>query len=76
MFGLGHGPRILEPSNYPLIIAATATLLAVHGFMRGRTVEAVVDRTPWLVRSIALAVMIVAIILMQGQDRAFIYFQF
>jgi hypothetical protein len=44
--------------------------------MRTRTLEDVVVRTPWLVRSFVLAAMIVAIFTMQGQDRAFIYFQF
>ena len=44
--------------------------------MRGRSIEDLVEGTPWPVRSIALGVMLVAIVLMQGQDRAFIYFQF
>ncbi len=74
--GLGHGPRVLERSNYPLIGLAIAAVLATHAYMRDRALEDVVERTPWLVRSVALAAMIVAIILMQGQDRAFIYFQF
>ena len=76
MFGLGHGGRVLQASNYPLVAMAMAGLLAVHWIMRDRSIEDVVSRTPWLVRSLALATMIVGIIAMQGQDRAFIYFQF
>ena len=34
------------------------------------------ERTGHGVRSAALGAMLVAILLMQGQDRAFIYFQF
>ncbi len=76
MFGAGHGKRALDPSNYPLIGLAMGAVLATHWFMRERSLEEVVARTPWYVRSIALAIMIVSIIIMQGQDRAFIYFQF
>jgi alginate O-acetyltransferase complex protein AlgI len=74
--GLRHGARVLEPSNYPLIALAMASILGIHWIMRDRRVEDVVERSPWFARSVALAIMIVAIILMQGQDRAFIYFQF
>ena len=76
MFGVGHGPRALDPSNYPLVLLATGALLAVHWIMRDRPLEQVVERTPWLLRSVAIAAMIIGIIAMQGQDRAFIYFQF
>jgi D-alanyl-lipoteichoic acid acyltransferase DltB (MBOAT superfamily) len=76
MTGLAHGARVLKPSNYPLVFAALAALLAIHWVMRDRAIEDVAERTPWLVRSFVLAAMIVAILLMQGQDRAFIYFQF
>jgi alginate O-acetyltransferase complex protein AlgI len=76
MFGAGGGPSVLDPSNYPLVLAAIAALLAIHWVMRDRSLEDVVDRTPAAARALALGVMIVAIIVLQGKDRAFIYFQF
>ena len=76
MVGVGHEPRVLALVNYRLVGVVTVGLLATQWVMRGRALEDLVDRTPWLVRSVALGTMIVAIILMQGQDRAFIYFQF
>ena len=62
--------------NYELVAAVIVAILGFQWLMRERTIEDFVERTPWLVRSIALGTMIVAIILMQGKDRAFIYFQF
>ena len=76
MFGLTHGARVLPLVNYELVGVVTVALLATHWAMRDRPLEALVERTPWLVRSFALGTMIVAILLMQGQDRAFLYFQF
>jgi D-alanyl-lipoteichoic acid acyltransferase DltB (MBOAT superfamily) len=70
------GARVLSLVDYKLVVPAIAALLAVHWLLRERPLEDVVERTPWLVRSAALALMLVALVLMQGQDRAFIYFQF
>jgi uncharacterized membrane protein len=53
-----------------------AAMLSLHWVIRDRSIEDVVTRTPWLVRSLALAAMLVTIVLMQEKDRAFIYFQF
>jgi D-alanyl-lipoteichoic acid acyltransferase DltB (MBOAT superfamily) len=76
MAGAAHGPRVLPVLSYRLVAAITAAVLAIQWAMRARRLEDVVDRTPWPVRSLALGTMIVAILLMQGPDRAFIYFQF
>jgi len=76
MFGVARGPRVLPLVNYEIVGVVTVALLATHWAMRARPLEDLVERTPWLVRSLALGTMIVAIIIMQGQDRAFIYFQF
>jgi len=75
MFGMSHG-RILESTNYPLVGFATVAILAIHWYMRDRSIEQLAERTPWLVRSLALAVMVVCIVIMQEKERAFIYFQF
>jgi alginate O-acetyltransferase complex protein AlgI len=76
MFGIASGPRALAVVNHRIVALVTLALVATHAWMRTRALEDVVERTPWLVRSLALATMIVTIVLMQGQDRAFIYFQF
>jgi alginate O-acetyltransferase complex protein AlgI len=73
MFGDGHGAThvALAWSLVPV-----GCLLAIHGALRATTLEAVVERTPWPVRTTALAAMIVSLFLFSGVDRAFIYFQF
>ncbi|MEZ4866328.1 MAG: MBOAT family O-acyltransferase [Caldilineaceae bacterium] len=44
--------------------------------MRNHSLEALFHARPWLVRAAMLAAMVVAIVMMPGEDRAFIYFQF
>ncbi len=72
----GDAPALLPWVSHVLVGVSLSLLLVTHWQLRGRSLEAVVERTPWPARSAALAAMIVTIILMQGQDRAFIYFQF
>jgi alginate O-acetyltransferase complex protein AlgI len=74
--GPGGGPSVLKLVNYSLVAFTMAAILAIHGWMRERSIEELAERTPWPVRAVALGAMLVAIVLMQGQDRAFIYFQF
>jgi D-alanyl-lipoteichoic acid acyltransferase DltB (MBOAT superfamily) len=76
MAGLGGGPAVLHFINYWLVAFTMAAILAAHWALRDRSIEELAERTPWPVRSAALGAMIAAIVLMQGQDRAFIYFQF
>lgn len=61
-----------------LEFALTATLFMLVGnvLMRERSLAGVTDRLPWWGRSVLLAVMLVAIALSPGNDRAFLYFQF
>jgi alginate O-acetyltransferase complex protein AlgI len=58
------------------VAAAFAALFATHWFMRDAVLEDVVERTPWWLRAVALAAMLLAILVVPGDDRAFIYFQF
>jgi D-alanyl-lipoteichoic acid acyltransferase DltB (MBOAT superfamily) len=76
MAGLGGGPHVLPQLSYRLVGFVMIAILATHGAMRGRALDSVVARAPWPVRSFALGTMILAILLMQGPDRAFLYFQF
>ncbi len=70
------GARVLEPGDLLLVTATTLALLGVHWSMRRRSIEELAERTPWWLRGLALGAMLVALVLMQGEDRAFIYFQF
>jgi alginate O-acetyltransferase complex protein AlgI len=58
------------------VLAVTAALLVGHWAFRDSSLEAAAARTPWPLRSLILAGMIVLIFLSPGEDRAFIYFQF
>ena len=76
MLGQGGGPRIYTFVSHALVLGTMIALLGIHWLMRDRSIEELGQRTPWPLRSLALAIMIVILLLMQGQDRAFIYFQF
>lgn len=51
-------------------------IVASHWFMRERTLESVFERLPLLVWSGVNGLMLIAILMMPSDDRAFIYFQF
>lgn len=58
------------------VLGVTAALLGAQLYMRNTTLEEVVERVPWPLRALVLAGMAICIILLSGDDRAFIYFQF
>lgn len=53
-----------------------ALLLTLQWLLRNSTLEKAAASIPWWCRSAALAVLIVSLVLMPGEERAFIYFQF
>ncbi len=57
-------------------LAPVSLLLAVHWLMRDTTLETVVERTSWPVRTALLSAMTLSLLLFSGVERAFIYFQF
>jgi D-alanyl-lipoteichoic acid acyltransferase DltB (MBOAT superfamily) len=59
-----------------LVVATLVVTLAFQWQLRDSSLEHLVDRMPWWARAVALAILIVAIVLAPGEDRAFIYFQF
>jgi alginate O-acetyltransferase complex protein AlgI len=71
-----NAKRVINIGDVRVVAFISAGLLAVHFAMRERRLEDVFARTHWLVRSLGIAAMLVAIVIMQGEDRAFIYFQF
>jgi hypothetical protein len=52
------------------------TLLVMHWKLRHASLEQAADRFPMWVRSVVLAGLLWFIVLVQGDNRAFIYFQF
>lgn len=72
----GQVGQMVRSNERVMVFSITVGILLLHGLMRNTTLEAVADRTPWWLRSMVLAGMLVAIVTMSGDDRAFIYFQF
>ncbi|MGE0395369.1 MAG: MBOAT family protein [Kofleriaceae bacterium] len=73
MFGAGTG----KTNAFVLFgVVPVAILVLVHWAMRDTTLEAVVERTSWPVRTALLSAMLLAILMFPGVERAFIYFQF
>jgi alginate O-acetyltransferase complex protein AlgI len=67
---------IFDNSKVAMISILTLFMLIVHWFMRNRTIEQVYEYLPWWGRSVAIATMLILIVILSGDDRAFIYFQF
>ena len=65
-------------AKFDMLIAVAITIgtLITHWNLRNKTLEDVWIKFPWWCRSILLALMLIAILLAPGDDRAFIYFQF
>jgi alginate O-acetyltransferase complex protein AlgI len=78
MVGLSTGEETsqLASVDRTLVLAAIGAILVTHAGMRDTSIEELATRTPAIVRGLALALMIASIVVMQGEDRAFIYFQF
>jgi alginate O-acetyltransferase complex protein AlgI len=76
MLTFGDGDRILQTMDVVLVVGVVFAMLVVHGLMRDRRIETVVARTPWWCTATALAGMLFLIVITQGSNDAFIYFQF
>ena len=68
--------RLYKATELILIGGVIGSMLAIHWLLRDSSVEEADERLPWWVRGVILAAMIVAMVTMSGDDRAFIYFQF
>ncbi len=78
MLGVAAAPAELGLDDEAILTTRVAmiALLALHWLMRDRTLEAATARCPWALRAALLAAMLVTLVHMPGDDRAFLYFQF
>ncbi|MBI2432605.1 MAG: MBOAT family protein [Candidatus Hydrogenedentes bacterium] len=72
----GHEDHLVTPLELALVCGLTCGILALHFTLRDKSVEEAANWLPWYVRSALLAGMLIAMITMGGDNRAFIYFQF
>lgn len=76
MLGLGTGTLGVSARDAAIAFVTVGSILTLHWVLRDTTLEDAARRVDWRVRAGALALMAGAIVMMPGQDRAFIYFQF
>ncbi len=78
MFGLQRPspPLALTSDAMVKVGLVMGAMLIVHWVMRHRRIEEVAEAWPWWIRSVVLAGLLVGIVVLSGEDRAFIYFQF
>jgi alginate O-acetyltransferase complex protein AlgI len=78
--GMAGANAHAKPILPTVFLAAVATfipaILAAHWYMRERTLEEVIARTPPIVIGLLWGLMAFAIVISQGSGNAFIYFQF
>ena len=74
--GIEGQPMILSVPAAWLAIGTSMALFLSHWFMRHSTLEEVAARCSWPVKSAAVVLMLALVVLIQAQDRAFVYFQF
>ena len=77
MFGLSNYAGTFIPLwQLVLIVVFTIIMLCIHYYMKDKTIEMVYHKMHWFTRSFVLALCILFIVILSGEDRAFIYFQF
>jgi D-alanyl-lipoteichoic acid acyltransferase DltB (MBOAT superfamily) len=75
MAGL-KGGQLLSGVEIRQALVVMIPLLFVHRRLRGTSFRAAMGAWPWPLRSLCLVLLLVALALSPGEDRAFIYFQF
>lgn len=76
MLTLTGGPKVLTSFNIAMVAITILSMLVIHGLMRERRLEDVAERAGAVVTGVIVALMGFAIVLTQGSNNAFIYFQF
>ncbi len=70
------GVFLLTPRDVLSVSLVTILLLAGHWWLRNSTMEQTIGRLPWWARGICLGLLAFSLAIVQGESRAFIYFQF
>ncbi len=77
MIGLSeHSVPVLTGERAWLPITIVGALIGTHTLLRRTTLESVVDGSPGWLRGLGLGALVLGVVLLSGEDRAFIYFQF
>jgi len=77
MAGVHGDAKPILPTLFLLTVATVIpAMLAAHWYMRDRTLEALLARTPSILIGLIWGLMAFAIVISQGTGNAFIYFQF
>jgi alginate O-acetyltransferase complex protein AlgI len=66
----------LSDENFLIVLVIAECLVIAHGLCRNTRLEAIAVRVPWWSVSVALVLMLVAIILSSGESQGFLYFQY
>jgi hypothetical protein len=66
----------VEPLGVMVTFVVVGIMLVVHYALRETSLENAAARIPWWLRSVALGLMLTALLIATGEDRDFIYFQF
>ncbi len=76
MLGFSGQELALAYRDYAIIGSVVGVLFVIHFLLRNTTLEHAAGKTHWIIKSFLLALMAVSIVVMPGEDRAFVYFQF
>ncbi|MBI5397766.1 MAG: MBOAT family protein [Verrucomicrobia bacterium] len=77
LFGFhGHAPSVLRFNDLVKVAVVMGGTCLLQYLVRDSSLRSVAERMPWWLRGLVLALMIVALFVTPGEDRAFIYFQF
>lgn len=76
MFAGGPNEVTLGGFAIARVVAVTVVLLGSHWLLKDSSLEQLAERTPPWARVLALGLMVILLVLVPGDDRAFIYFQF
>lgn len=68
--------RLVDSESILIVLITMAAMLALQASARNMTLESLAEKSPGWLRAVLLALMMVCIATMPGEDRAFIYFQF
>lgn len=76
MFGFGAGEKVLYLNEITPVALVIGGMVLTHWLMRSTTKEAIIEKAPaWLIGAVWVFMMFMLVIT-QGSDSAFIYFQF